>query len=106
MKISISHLLNSGSQNDGNQNIPDCSTKPLRKRIGYHQIFELKALFDSGIRFPNKSLREKLGDKLGLTPRTIQVWFQNRRQNFKCNQEMQSDLQMASILQSLRKALK
>ena len=101
-KISISELLNFEDQDYKK------ALKPLRKRIGSLQIAELQALFYSGIRFPDKQLREKLGEKLGLTPRTIQVWFQNRRQNSKFIEIMQDDddIQTVSILQSLRLALK
>lgn len=100
-KIAISELLNFDDQE--NKKI----LKPLRKRIGSLQIAELQALFDSGIRFPDKQLREQLGEKMGLTPRTIQVWFQNRRQNMKCTENIQDDdIQTVSILQSLRLALK
>lgn len=100
-KIAISELLNFEEQDYKK------ALKPLRKRIGSLQIAELQALFDSGIRFPNKQLREKLGGKMGLTPRTIQVWFQNRRQNSKCTETMQDDdIQTVYILQSLRLALK
>lgn len=97
MKIAIVDLLNDE---------PTSSTriKPLRKRIGGFQIIELQKIFNSGIRFPDKNLRESLGEKLGLTPRTIQVWFQNRRQNSKCSE--MDDIQTVSILQSLKLALK
>jgi 2-keto-4-pentenoate hydratase len=99
-KIAISELLNYEEENKK-------VLKPLRKRIGSLQIAELQALFDSGIRFPDKQLRERMGEKMGLTPRTIQVWFQNRRQNSKCTESMQDDdIQTVSILQSLRLALK
>lgn len=76
--------------------------KPLRKRIGLNQLHELQSLFDNGIRFPDKAFREKLGEKLGLSARTIQIWFQNRRQNMKGIEKQ--DLQTASILQSLKLA--
>ena len=99
-KSSISYLLNDDSC------IAEKYTKPLRKRIGEHQIKELKKIFDGGIQFPNRQLREYLGQILSLAPRTIQVWFQNRRQTFKCTNEIQNDLQMISILQSLRNAQK
>lgn len=101
-KIAISALLNM----DDNENKKHL--KPLRKRLGSFQIAELQALFDKGIRFPDKFLREKLGEKLGLTPRAVQVWFQNRRQNFKCTEIIrdEDDIQMVSILQSLRSASK
>lgn len=96
-KIAISELLNV------NEDEFKRKLKPLRKRIGSLQLAELQSIFDCGIRFPDKNLREKLGEKLGLTPRTIQVWFQNRRQNLKCTENLQEeDIQTVSILQSLR----
>ena len=99
-KIAIPDLLNDEKE---------AKIKPLRKRIGGFQIIELQEIFNSGIRFPDKNLRESLGEKLGLTPRTIQVWFQNRRQNSKCSGLLllqQEDIQTVSILQSLKLALK
>ena len=99
-RIAISDLLNK----DDNCGFKS-TFKPLRKRIGKEQIIQLQELFESGIQMPGKELREKLGEKLGLTSRTIQVWFQNRRQNKK-NSESQSDLLIASILQSLKLAVK
>lgn len=98
-KIAISDLLN--------DELTKRSLKPLRKRIGEYQINELQKLFNSGIRFPDKNLRGFLGEKLALTPRTIQIWFQNRRQNSKCSTiKDDNDLETVSILQSLKLALK
>lgn len=100
-KIAISALLNS----EPNEQI-SFFMKPYRKRLGQRQIFELQTLFDSGIRFPQKQIRENLSKKLGLTPKTIQVWFQNRRQNIKLVPNLiKSDFQVISILHSLRKSL-
>lgn len=99
-RIAIPDLLNK----DDNCELKS-PRKPLRKRIGRAQIICLQELFENGIKMPDKELREQLGEKLGLTPRTIQVWFQNRRQNKK-NSDIQTDLQTASILQSLKLAVK
>lgn len=99
-KISVSALLN---QDD--QDFPIDKIKPFRKRIGQSQILELQRLFDSGVKFPDKELRARLSERLKLSPRTVQVWFQNRRQNHKLN-ETQTDLQTVTILQSLRLAFK
>lgn len=99
-QIAISNLLNKDESCEHKSTM-----KPLRKRIGRDQIIQLQEIFENGIKMPDKDLREKLSEKLGLTTRTIQVWFQNRRQNKKSS-EFQSDLQMASILQSLKLAVK
>lgn len=100
-RIAVSALLNCENENL----TPKSNMKPYRKRIGRLQIIELQRLFDNGIKFPDKNLREKLSEKLKLTPRTIQVWFQNRRQNIK-EHNVNNDIQMVSILQSLRTAFK
>lgn len=54
--------------------------KASRKRISLQQTECLQSLFDNGMHFPGRDLRERLATKLNLTCRTIQVWFQNRRQ--------------------------
>lgn len=98
-RIAVSALLN----RDEDQKLT--CVKPFRKRIGRFQLFELQQIFDSGVKFPDKELRAKLSERLKLSPRTVQVWFQNRRQNWKAN-EIQTDLQTVTILQSLRLAFK
>lgn len=54
--------------------------KTSRKRISLQQTECLQNLFDNGMHFPGRDLRERLATKLQLSCRTIQVWFQNRRQ--------------------------
>lgn len=54
--------------------------KAPRKRISLEQTETLQTLFDTGVHFPSREMRERLSRQLGLTTRTIQVWFQNRRQ--------------------------
>lgn len=56
------------------------SCKVQRKRISPEQTNVLQGLFESGIHFPNREMRDRLSNELDLSPRTIQVWFQNRRQ--------------------------
>lgn len=59
---------------------PQPRTKVPRKRISQGQTHTLQSLFDSGVHFPTRETRERLARQLSLTSRTIQVWFQNRRQ--------------------------
>lgn len=99
-RIAISDLLNK-DESCGHMS----TMKPLRKRIGRVQLIQLEEIFESGTKMPDKDLRDKLSEKLGLTSRTIQVWFQNRRQNIK-KSEFLLGLQTASILQSLKTAVK
>lgn len=51
-----------------------------RKRISAEQTNTLQTLFDGGLHFPSREMRDRLARQLGLNSRTIQVWFQNRRQ--------------------------
>ncbi|KAI9296339.1 homeobox-domain-containing protein [Neoconidiobolus thromboides FSU 785] len=41
--------------------------------------------------FPNRSLRVQLAKSLNLKPRTIQIWFQNRRQKAKRSNSISSN---------------
>lgn len=67
--ISLSHSL-----------YPMPRTKVPRKRISTEQTATLQMLFDTGVHFPTREIRERLARQLNLKTRTIQVWFQNRRQ--------------------------
>ena len=67
-----------------------------RKRIGREQTKALQTLFDDGIHFPNRETRIHLSRELGLSVRTIQVWFQNRRQAVKNNARAAAAMQSPS----------
>nr|GAT61057.1 predicted protein [Mycena chlorophos] len=43
----------------------------------------LESLFDAGVRYPDTKLRARLGVLIDRTPRSIQIWFQNRRQRLR-----------------------
>jgi hypothetical protein len=53
-----------------------------RRRLNAHQLYVLDTIFEKTC-FPSAELRHQLGQHLGLSPRTIQIWFQNRRQSSK-----------------------
>lgn len=53
--------------------------KAKRKRASPWQIRILEQVFDQTA-FPTSSLRAELGFELGMTSRSIQIWFQNKRQ--------------------------
>jgi hypothetical protein len=57
--------------------------KPPRGRFSNEACQRLLALYDSGIVKPNKALREELANELDKTPRSIQIWFQNKRAKLK-----------------------
>lgn len=72
---------------------PPCtSRKGTRKRIHPSSVKILTDLFNSGVHFPSRDHRERLSQKLSLSSRTIQIWFQNRRQAFKNKRQSQMSL--------------
>ncbi|KAK6090232.1 hypothetical protein P3W45_000780 [Vairimorpha bombi] len=53
-----------------------------RKRTSKKQLEVLEKTFETCIR-PDSKCRKKLGDQLNMTPRAVQIWFQNRRAKIK-----------------------
>lgn len=53
--------------------------KAKRKRASPWQTQILEQVFEQTA-FPSSSLRAELGFELGMTSRSIQIWFQNKRQ--------------------------
>ncbi|WUR04501.1 homeobox domain-containing protein 4 [Vairimorpha necatrix] len=53
-----------------------------RKRTTKKQLEILEKNFEICIR-PDAKMRKKLGDQLNMTPRAVQIWFQNRRAKIK-----------------------
>ena len=50
--------------------------------------------------FPNVDVRKQLGTDLNVTPRQIQVWFQNRRQRERKSREMRSKKLLLGAVQN------
>lgn len=57
-----------------------------RRRTSKMQLRVLEKTFETNIR-PDAALRKILGDQLQMTPRCVQVWFQNRRAKIKKNKK-------------------
>lgn len=49
-----------------------------RKRTSKSQLKILEKTFETNKK-PDSALRNQLSEQLGMTPRSVQVWFQNRR---------------------------
>jgi hypothetical protein len=60
-----------------------------RRRTSKMQLRILEKTFETNIR-PDANLRKILGEQLGMTPRSVQVWFQNRRAKIKKNSRKNS----------------
>ncbi|KAI8334402.1 hypothetical protein BC941DRAFT_356890 [Chlamydoabsidia padenii] len=53
--------------------------KSKRRRASHKQLQVLNRVFQH-TSFPSTQVRAQLGRQLGMSPRTVQIWFQNRRQ--------------------------
>jgi hypothetical protein len=56
--------------------------KAKRKRANASQLKVLNQVFQHTF-FPSTELRIQLGKQLGMSPRTVQIWFQNKRQSWR-----------------------
>ncbi|KAI8341149.1 homeobox domain-containing protein, partial [Chlamydoabsidia padenii] len=56
--------------------------KAKRKRASPSQLSVLNRVFNQTY-FPSTELRIELGKHLGMSPRTVQIWFQNKRQSLR-----------------------
>ncbi|KAJ1552947.1 hypothetical protein HK405_009459, partial [Cladochytrium tenue] len=56
--------------------------KPKRRRANAEQLAVLNSVLETTF-FPSTELRQSLARRLGMTPRAVQIWFQNKRQNWR-----------------------
>ena len=61
---------------------PEANGRRTRWTINQSSLQTLEAIFQHE-QFPSQQLRTQLGAHLGVSPRQVQVWFQNRRQREK-----------------------
>ncbi|KAI9105646.1 homeobox domain-containing protein, partial [Phlyctochytrium arcticum] len=59
--------------------------KAKRKRASPEQLAALNEVFFKTI-FPSTDLRNQLAQQLAMTPRAVQIWFQNKRQTWRTKQ--------------------
>ncbi|KAI8377751.1 uncharacterized protein BYT42DRAFT_533400 [Radiomyces spectabilis] len=60
--------------------------KAKRKRASPSQLSVLNRVFNQTY-FPSTELRMELGKQLGMSPRTVQIWFQNKRQSIRAHEK-------------------
>ncbi|CAI0423162.1 unnamed protein product [Linum tenue] len=80
--------------------------KSKKKRKKYHrhtpeQIREMEALFKESPH-PDEKQRQQLSKQLGLAPRQVKFWFQNRRTQIKAIQERHENSLLKSHIDKLR----
>ncbi|KAI3857173.1 hypothetical protein MKW98_010587 [Papaver atlanticum] len=90
-----------GDEEDNNNN-----NKSKKKRKKYHrhtaeQIKEMEALFKESPH-PDEKQRQQLSKKLGLAPRQVKFWFQNRRTQIKAIQERHENSLLKSEMDKLQ----
>ncbi|KAJ3271652.1 hypothetical protein HK104_004652 [Borealophlyctis nickersoniae] len=68
--------------------------KKRRRRTTQEELDVLEAHFKENP-LPNSQQREKLAKDTGMTPRAVQVWFQNRRQSLKKKAAVQDEIKQA-----------
>ncbi|KAI9349863.1 OTP-paired class homeobox protein, partial [Zopfochytrium polystomum] len=56
--------------------------KSKRRRATAAQLAVLNSVLATTF-FPSTELRQSLAARLGMSPRAVQIWFQNRRQNWR-----------------------
>jgi len=74
------------SENGGDNQYYDPFYVKHRKRTTKAQLKVLEKTFENCPR-PDSTMRKKLADQLSMTPRSVQVWFQNRRAKVKKQQQ-------------------
>ncbi|XP_071901499.1 homeobox-leucine zipper protein GLABRA 2 [Coffea arabica] len=92
-----------GEQDDGGE---DDQNNKKKKRKKYHrhtaeQIREMEALFKESPH-PDEKQRQQLSKQLGLHPRQVKFWFQNRRTQIKAIQERHENGLLKTELEKLR----
>ncbi|XP_076928766.1 homeobox-leucine zipper protein HDG5-like isoform X1 [Bidens hawaiensis] len=75
----------SGNEVDTNQQQPPSKKKRYHRHTA-HQIQEMEALFKE-CPHPDDKRRLRLSQELGLKPRQVKFWFQNRRTQLKAQQD-------------------
>jgi hypothetical protein len=69
--------------NDSNiKKLENPLTLTKRKKVTENQLHGLRALFEMNHN-PSKLERNHLGNEVGMSQKTIQIWFQNRRSHVK-----------------------
>ncbi|XP_043724560.1 homeobox-leucine zipper protein GLABRA 2 [Telopea speciosissima] len=84
----------------------DKDNKKKKKRKKYHrhtaeQIREMESLFKESPH-PDEKQRQQLSKQLGLAPRQVKFWFQNRRTQIKAVQERHENSLLKSEIDKLR----
>lgn len=97
--------LEEEEQNDeefqGGEGVP-VTGRRVRHRYTWHNITVLELCFHSQP-FPSQVVRAELAKKVGVSSRSIQIWFQNRRAKWKGQQERAPSGENVSLWESKKR---
>lgn len=103
-KAKLYHRLQQQQQNDNDdddeEEEEELPLKAKRRRASSKQLDVLNKVFERTF-FPSTQLRAELGRQLGMSPRTVQIWFQNRRQAIRTKERTGSVTSQSSRENSL-----
>ncbi|KAL7311417.1 hypothetical protein PS15m_009185 [Mucor circinelloides] len=95
--LQVSNLLTEEDVED----YDDEPVKAKRKRASPSQLSVLNRVFEQTF-FPSTELRMELGKQLGMSPRTVQIWFQNKRQSIRTRERVVTHIASPPISPSIR----
>ncbi|KAK7381653.1 hypothetical protein VNO80_00199 [Phaseolus coccineus] len=95
-----------GAHEDDDDENNDDGDRSKKKKRKYHrhtveQIREMEALFKESPH-PDEKQRQQLSKQLGLAPRQVKFWFQNRRTQIKAIQERHENSLLKAELDKLK----
>ncbi|CAH8278025.1 unnamed protein product [Arabidopsis lyrata] len=94
-----------GNESDVNELQDDEQPPPAKKKRYHrhtnHQIQEMEALFKENPH-PDDKQRKRLSDELGLKPRQVKFWFQNRRTQMKAQQDRNENVMLRAENDNLK----
>ncbi|KAF9583092.1 hypothetical protein BGW38_010268 [Lunasporangiospora selenospora] len=61
---------------------PTCQPRKRRRRTNREELEILEDAFSRNL-LPDAATRQELGERLGMSVRAVQIWFQNRRQSLR-----------------------
>lgn len=80
-----------GTRNTSPGEKRDTSRHPRRRnRADSYQLAVLNSVFAHTI-FPSTDLRQRLSKELGMSARSVQIWFQNKRQQWRIKKKMEEN---------------
>ncbi|KAJ3321354.1 hypothetical protein HDU76_014116 [Blyttiomyces sp. JEL0837] len=76
-------MINDDDYDDDNDNVMGPNgLKPKRRRANPDQLRVLNSVLEKTF-FPSTEVRAQLAKQLNMSPRAVQIWFQNKRQNWR-----------------------